>query len=207
MVHVASLIPPGDPLSRSSGWSCLRPRPRAWWRHPPHRPAAILSYITVWGGGRWFIGGNHWQRRGRLHVWERACVVFSPVSTWVQSHSAHRVATAALWRTFSHEGKISPGWWGWGEHAHPLSLHLPSPVKLQCTLQLSGQTHLPCFISSKNMYSVGTIFSLYRMPSIQYTCPKYMTENVMNPVQYSEKACQQSLNTRLHILLLQRDFI
>ncbi len=31
---------------------------------------------------------------------------------------------------------------------------LPSPVKLQCTLQLSGQIHLPCFISSKNMYSV-----------------------------------------------------
>jgi hypothetical protein len=34
-------------------------------------------------------------------------------------------------------------------HAHPLSLHLPSPVKLQCTLQLSGQKHLPCFISRK----------------------------------------------------------
>jgi hypothetical protein len=42
-------------------------------------------------------------------------------------------------RTFSHEGKISPGWWE-GVHAHPLSLHLPSPIKLQCTLQLSGQT-------------------------------------------------------------------
>jgi hypothetical protein len=26
-----------------------------------------------------------------------------------------------------------------GVHAHPLSLHLPSPVKLQCTLQLSGR--------------------------------------------------------------------
>jgi hypothetical protein len=25
---------------------------------------------------------------------------------------------------------------GGGVHAHPLSLHLPSPVKLQCTLQL-----------------------------------------------------------------------
>jgi hypothetical protein len=36
----------------------------------------------------------------------------------------HRVATAAFWRTFIHEGKISP-----------------SPVKLQCALQLSGQTH------------------------------------------------------------------
>ncbi len=53
----------------------------------------------------------------------------------------HRVATAAFWRTFNHEGKISPGWWGWGVHGRPLSLQLPSPVRLQCTLQLSGQTH------------------------------------------------------------------
>jgi hypothetical protein len=30
---------------------------------------------------------------------------------------------------------------GGAQHAHPLSLHLTSPVKLQCTLQLSGQTH------------------------------------------------------------------
>ncbi len=36
----------------------------------------------------------------------------------------------------------------------PFSLHLPSPVKLQCTLQLSGQIHWPCSISSKNMFSV-----------------------------------------------------
>ncbi len=34
------------------------------------------------------------------------------------------------------------------------SLHLPSPVKLQCTLQLSGQICWPCFISCKDMYSV-----------------------------------------------------
>jgi hypothetical protein len=25
-------------------------------------------------------------------------------------HRVHRVATAAFWRTFSHEGKIGPGW-------------------------------------------------------------------------------------------------
>ncbi len=55
-------------------------------------------------------------------------------------HRVHRVVTAALWRTFHHEGKISPGWWGWGVHAHPLSLHLPSPVKLQSTLQLGRYT-------------------------------------------------------------------
>jgi hypothetical protein len=28
----------------------------------------------------------------------------------VSGHRVHRVATAAFWRTFSHEGKISPGW-------------------------------------------------------------------------------------------------
>jgi hypothetical protein len=27
-----------------------------------------------------------------------------------QDHRVHRVATAAFWRTFSDEGKISPGW-------------------------------------------------------------------------------------------------
>ncbi len=72
------------------------------------------------------------------------------------SHRVHRVATAAFWCTFSHKGNICPGWWGWGVHAHPLSLHLPSSVKLQCTLQLSGQIHWPCFISSIDMYSVGS---------------------------------------------------
>jgi hypothetical protein len=29
-------------------------------------------------------------------------------------HRVYRVATAALWRTFHHEGKISPGWCVWG---------------------------------------------------------------------------------------------
>ncbi len=32
----------------------------------------------------------------------------SPFITF--THIVHRVATAAFWRTFSHEGKISPGW-------------------------------------------------------------------------------------------------
>ncbi len=27
-----------------------------------------------------------------------------------QDHRVHRVEIAAFWRTFSHEGKISPGW-------------------------------------------------------------------------------------------------
>jgi hypothetical protein len=71
-----------------------------------------------------------------------------PCGTGAQS--THREATAAFWRIFHHDGKISPAWWGWGVHAHPLSLYLPSRTKLQCTLQLSGHvqcTHSPYFIS------------------------------------------------------------
>ncbi len=75
-------------------------------------------------------------------------------SVSICDHRVHRVVTSAFWRTFIHECKISLGWWGWGVHAHPLLLHLPSPVKLQCTLQLSGQIHWPCFISCKDIYSV-----------------------------------------------------
>ncbi len=57
-------------------------------------------------------------------------------------HKVHRVATAAFWRTFSSVMRVKLAWLVWGGvHAHPLLLHLPSPVKLQCTLQLSGQTH------------------------------------------------------------------
>ncbi len=64
-----------------------------------------------------------------------------PSTAWCSPHRVHRVATAAFWRTVSHEGKISPGWWGWELHAHSLSLHLPSPVKLQCTLQVGSHTN------------------------------------------------------------------
>jgi hypothetical protein len=64
--------------------------------------------------------------------------------------STHRVAMATFWRTFRHDGKISPSWWGWGGvHALPLSLYLPSSAKLWCTLQLRGQMiHSPYFYST-----------------------------------------------------------
>ncbi len=42
--------------------------------------------------------------------------------------STHREAMAAFWRTLPrHDGKIRPGWWGWGctVHAHLLSPYLP----------------------------------------------------------------------------------
>ena len=56
-------------------------------------------------------------------------------------HRVHRVATATFWRAFHYNGKTSPCGWGWGVHAHPLSLYLPSRTKLLCTLQLRGQIY------------------------------------------------------------------
>jgi hypothetical protein len=37
---------------------------------------------------------------------------------------------AIFWRTFHHDGKFSPAWWGWEVHALPLSLYLPSRAKV-----------------------------------------------------------------------------
>ncbi len=71
----------------------------------------------------------------------------------VGPQSTHRVAVTGFWRTFHHDGKISPGWWGCGVNAHPISLYSPSRTKLQCMLQLRGQVHSPYFIST--LYSVG----------------------------------------------------
>jgi hypothetical protein len=47
-----------------------------------------------------------------------------------------------------HDEKISPAWCGWGVHALPLSLYLPSIAKLWCTLQLRGQVHYYYFSST-----------------------------------------------------------
>jgi hypothetical protein len=84
-----------------------------------------------------------------------------------------------FWRTFHHDGKISPGWSGWGVHAHPLSLCLPSRTKLQCTLQLRGQIF--------NLYPICTLWLAHRL---------YVTLSGYR----RSKGCQQTqyLNIKLH---------
>ncbi len=49
----------------------------------------------------------------RMLGWECICVcvrVYTAINRESTSQSTHRVATAAFWRTFHHDGKISPGW-------------------------------------------------------------------------------------------------
>jgi hypothetical protein len=79
--------------------------------------------------------------------------------------STHRVHTEqqgplSAWRTFHHDGKISPSWWWWGAHAHPFSLYLPSRTELWFTLQLRGQilytppiSTLPLYVLCSSSYS------------------------------------------------------
>ncbi len=62
-----------------------------------------------------------------------------------------------FWRTFHHDGKISPGWWregGRGAWPHPFTLqYLPSRTKLVCTLQLKSR-HTPRISFQPCMYSM-----------------------------------------------------
>ncbi len=55
----------------------------------------------------------------------------------------HRLAMATFWRTFHHDGKIALAWCGWGVHALPPLLYLPSRAKLWCMLLLIGQIYTP----------------------------------------------------------------
>ncbi len=76
---------------------------------------------------------------------------------WAQS--THRVATAAFWSTFHHDGKIIPGWWGvGGARPRPFTIFtITYKVAVYGTLQLSGQRYtrlistLPIYVR----YSVG----------------------------------------------------
>ncbi len=77
-------------------------------------------------------------------------------SVWVYiPQSIHRVAMTDFWRSFHHEGIINPGWWGWGSHAHPLSLYLPSRTKKFATYVSAERTDtLTLFHLNPYMYSV-----------------------------------------------------
>ncbi len=70
------------------------------------------------------------------------CRTVPSICVWSTEYT-QRVAVATFWRTFHHDGKISPAWWGGGGARPPhISLCLPSQAKLWCsvgTLQLRGQ--------------------------------------------------------------------
>ncbi len=84
-----------------------------------------------------------------LHKWDHR----------VWSQSTHRMAMATFWRTFHHDGKISPGWWGWGVHA-PTPFHYIYHHVQSCGVQYVPADRvdtLPLLILYPYMYSVDVI--------------------------------------------------
>ncbi len=57
--------------------------------------------------------------------------------------STHRVTIADMWRTSHHDGKISPGWWGWRVHAHPLSAYYHQAQSCSVNFSWEGR-YTPC---------------------------------------------------------------
>ena len=102
-------------------------------------------------------------------AWERSIRTAQKTRS-ADSQSTHRMAMAtSFWHTFHRDGKISPAWWGWGMHAHPLSLYLPSRTMLQCRYQCTvcfswegryPQTRpistLPIYVLWELIYGTGT---------------------------------------------------
>ncbi len=76
----------------------------------------------------------------------------------------------AFWRTFHHDGKICPGWWGGGCTTSFRYIYHHACTKLQCTLRLRGQINSP--ISSLSLWTLWSILHLYTPsspPLLYYT--------------------------------------
>jgi hypothetical protein len=98
-----------------------------------------VSAVTLLDHNRWAT----FQHSSLLKM----CCICVITTEYTQSGNGLFLASIPSW------WKTSPGWVRWGVHAHPLSLHLQSRTKLQCTLQLRGQVHSTYFIPTP-MYSV-----------------------------------------------------
>jgi hypothetical protein len=88
----------------------------------------------------------------------------------------HWVPTAAFWRTFCHDGKISPGWCGWGG-AHPsLFIKFTITYKVAVLAPAEWADILTLFHLYQYMYSVvrtsvisRLFWHLYKFSASEYT--------------------------------------
>ncbi len=109
-------------------------------------------------------------------------------------HKVHRVATATFWRTFHCDGKIGAGDSG-GVYALPLSLYLPSPAKLWCTLQLRGQPHPPYFSPLHQHVLCGVHWEIRGFSRAKCYC---VTPNMAEPKKLTKTFCLIPLTTAKH---------
>ncbi len=80
-----------------------------------------------------------------------------PHVVYCQNNRVHRVATATFWRTFHHDGKISPGWWGvWGARSPPFTTSSITYKVVAYAPDEMADT-LPLFLHYTYMYSVVKI--------------------------------------------------
>jgi hypothetical protein len=82
--------------------------------------------------------------------------------------SSHRVAMVTFWRTFHHDGKISPDWRGREVHALPLSLYL---LVLVCSGSEDRYCSLPLFLLYPYSYSVFHTILIWCDVSFMYPIP------------------------------------
>ncbi len=94
--------------------------------------------------------------------------------------STHRVAMAAFWGTYYHEGENSPDGWGWGVHAHPTFHYIYHHVQSCGVLYAPAEgavTH-PLFLLYPYMYSVVSPQSSCSTICVQSVPPFYFCHRI-----------------------------
>ncbi len=104
-----------------------------------------------------------------------------------EPQSTHRVAIADFWHyTSHHDGKISPGWWGWGVHAHPPFHPITITYKVAVYAPAERADTLPLFHLYPYMYSVVWAISKQTCLSLRQLIdpdPKYRIQDPRYTIQ------------------------
>ncbi len=93
-----------------------------------------------------------------------ACLPSHLASELTMNHRVHRVATVTFFRTFHHDRKIIPGWWGGGgARCTPTPCHSIYHQVQSCGLRSSWKgRYIPLFLPYPYMYSV--VWPLVKWP-------------------------------------------
>jgi hypothetical protein len=101
-----------------SPWYLLEAVIRAWTPRPMLGKSHLPSYTH-----NWVVNLSNYRENGCRICFSHLKFRCLCTETLLKSQITRRVATAAFWRTFHHDGKISPGWWGGGVY-----MPIPFPI-------------------------------------------------------------------------------
>ncbi len=101
--------------------------------------------------------------------------------------STHRVAMATFWRTYPHDCKISPAWWGW-RRMHALPFHSIYRHEKSCGVRSSWEGGYTPHISTLPLYVLCCVLLLQEVEQKAKTSRPRYSQNISTYAQSIQSA-------------------